>query len=170
MIVNITNVTSLGRLRVAGVIAALTVLLGACATTGSSGDAQPSASGTTVTGPAPADHFTHITLVRAGGIAGFRDTVQISRDGSWTATDKAGKQKTGTLPGDQLDQLVAAAADPKLSSEATRPQKPTVCSDAFSYVLTVDALSVAYVDCPGDGTPPDAAKKVVSLIARSGAL
>jgi hypothetical protein len=29
---------------------------------------------------------------------------------------------------------------------------------------------VAYVDCPGDGEQPDAAKKVVSVIAQSGAL
>jgi len=123
-----------------------------------------------VSGPVPAAHFTHITLVRAGGIAGFRDTVRIERDGSWTATDKAGKQKTGTLTADQLDRLVAAAADPKLSTEATRQQKPTACSDAFSYVVTVDALSVAYVDCPTDGGQPDAARKVASVIAQSGGL
>lgn len=152
----------------AGVIAVAAVLLGACAANGSTGAAQPS--GTTITGPAPAAHFTHISLVRAGGIAGFKDTVQINADGSWTATDKAGKQKTGTLTADQLDQLVTAAADPRLSTEATRQQKPTKCNDVFSYVLTVDALSVAYVDCPGDGEQPDAAKKVVSVIAQAGAL
>jgi hypothetical protein len=123
-----------------------------------------------VSGPVPAAHFTHITLVRAGGIAGMRDTVEVNRDGSWTATDKAGKQKTGTLTADQLDQLVAAASEPKLSNEATRQQKPTVCRDAYSFVVTIDALSVAYVDCPSDGEQPDAAKKVSAVIAQSGAL
>ena len=164
------NVTSPVRLRTIAVIAAAGVFLAACGASGSSGGAQPSTTATTVTGPVPAAHFTHITLVRAGGIAGFKDRVEIDRDGTWKATDKAGKEKSGTLPAAQLDQLVSAAADPKLSSEATRQQKPTMCADAFSFVLTVDALSVAYVDCPGDGEQPDAAKKVVSVIAQSGAL
>lgn len=165
---NIMNVTTSGRLRMLGVITLAAVFLGACAEADSS--STPQSTATTVTGPAPAAHFSHLTLVRAGGIAGFRDRVEINRDGSWTATDKAGKEKTGTLSAAQLDQLVAAAADPKLSSEATRAQKPTVCRDAFSFVVTIDALSVAYVDCPSDGEQPDAAKKVVSLVAQSGAL
>jgi hypothetical protein len=164
------NVTSPVRRRALGVIAFAAVFLSACAASGSPGDSSPNATSTTVSGPVPAAHFSHIGLVRAGGIAGFRDQVSIERDGSWTATDKAGKQKSGTLPADRLDALVAAAADPKLSTEATRQQKPTVCNDAFSYVLTVDGLSVAYVDCPGDGEQPEAAKKVVSVIAQSGAL
>jgi hypothetical protein len=159
--VNINFVKSPRRLLFAAVLAAAALGLGAC---GEKPAPQP------VTAPAPAAHFSHITLVRAGGIAGVRDTVQINQDGSWTATDKAGKQKSGTIPGDQLDQLVTAAADRKLSTEAGRPQTPTKCNDAFSYVVTVDALSVAYADCPADSDQPTAAKKVVSVIAASGAM
>lgn len=164
------SVTSSGRPRAIGVIAFAAVFLAACAASSSSSAPQPTDSGTAVRGTAPAAHFTHIALVRTGGIAGVRDRVDINRDGTWTATDKTGLQKTGTLSPAQLDQLVAAAADPKLSTEATRQQKPTVCRDAFSFVLTVDALSVAYVDCPSDGEQPEAAKKAVSVIVHSGAL
>lgn len=157
------NVTSAGPLRAIGVITLAAVLLAGC------GKSEPPPPGS-VSGPAPAAHFAHITLVRAGGIAGVQDKVDINRDGSWTATDKAGKQKMGRLSEDQLDQLVTAAADSKLSNEATRQQKPTACRDAYSFVLTVDTLSVAYVDCPTDGEQPDAAKKVVSVVALTGAL
>jgi hypothetical protein len=163
------SVTSLGRLRTIGVIAFAALFLAACAA-GSPSEPQPTNSGTTGSGPVPAAHFTHITLVRSGGIAGVKDQVDINRDGSWTATDKAGRQKTGTLTADQLDQVAAAAADPKLATEATRQQKPTACRDAFSFLLTVDALKVPYVDCPSDGEQPEAAKKVVSVVAQTGAL
>jgi hypothetical protein len=170
--VNTKRVTSAARLRAIGVIAASVVLAAACQTTGSdqsSGGPQPTSS-SVAQGPVPAAHYTRITLVRAGGIAGFRDRVEVDRSGAWTTTDKTGRQKTGTLTADQLDALVAAAADPALSKEATRGQKPTQCNDAFSYVLTIDDLSVSYVDCPSDADPPVAAKKVVGVLAQSGAL
>lgn len=169
---NIKHVTSAARLRAIGVIVVGVVLSAACQATGSdqpSGGPAPSGS-SVVQGPVPAAHYTRITLVRAGGIAGFRDRVEVDRSGAWTATDKAGKQKTGTLTADQLDALVAAAADPALSKEATREQKPTQCADAFSFVLTIDEFSVSYVDCPSDADPPVAAKKVVGVLAQAGAL
>jgi hypothetical protein len=174
--VNMQRVTSITRMRTIGVITTAMIALAACQATGSGqpsggqGDPTPTPSATVVTGPTPAAHFTMITLRRVGGFAGFSDHVTVDAKGAWTKTDKSGKTTTGTLTAGQLDSLVAYAADPQLSKEATRGQKTTKCSDSFTYVLTVDSLSVGYVDCPTDGEMPQVATKIVSLLAQAGAV
>ncbi|NUP44522.1 MAG: hypothetical protein HOY76_47725 [Streptomyces sp.] len=120
--------------------------------------------------PTLAARFTTLEVRRAGGIAGMSDKVAVTPDGAWTTTAKSGTAKSGKLTAAQLDQLLALTSDQRLGQEALRSQKPTQCRDAFSYVVTVDAVSVAYVDCPSDGGMPEIAKSVVGVMQQAGAL
>lgn len=150
-----------------GVTSVALALLVACAP-----GPEPAASAgpTAVVAPTPAARFTTVDVRRAGGFAGVNDRVTVSAQGAWTASGKAGSAKQGTLSQPQLDKLVTYAADPRLGQEATRQQTPTTCRDAFSYVVTVDALTVAYVDCPSDGSAPPVASSIVGILTEAGAL
>jgi hypothetical protein len=117
-----------------------------------------------------AARFTTFELRRTGGIAGLSDRIAVTPEGAWTATAKNGAQRTGQLSADQLSRLLAYTSDQRLSGEALRTQAPTSCRDAFSYVVTVDAVSVAYVDCPADGEPPQVAGGIVRLLHQVGVI
>jgi hypothetical protein len=104
-----------------------------------------------------------ITLRRTGGIAGVSDTVTVDPGGAWTATDKAGRRRTGRLTADQIAQVRALAVDPRLAAEARRSPGPSRCQDAFQYAVTAGATTVTYVDCPSDERPPAAEALVAAL-------
>jgi hypothetical protein len=165
--VNAGNVTSSSGRWTLGVITVALAVLAGCA---NSPAGQPHTKGTAVAAPTLASRFTTLEVRRAGGIAGTNDKVAVTPDGSWTTTAKNGATKTGKLSEAQLDQLVALASDPRLGQEALRTQAPTQCRDAFSYVVTVDAVGVAYVDCSVDGGLPEIARQVVGVIQQAGAL
>ncbi|NUR73877.1 MAG: hypothetical protein HOU81_23945 [Hamadaea sp.] len=120
--------------------------------------------------PTLAARFTTLEVRRAGGIAGMSDKVAVTPDGSWTKTAKDGTTKSGKLTAAQLEQLLTLTSDQRLGQEALRSQKPTQCRDAFSYVVSVDVVSVAYVDCASDGGMPEVAKAVVGVIQQAGVL
>jgi hypothetical protein len=110
--------------------------------------------GAPATEPTP---MPHITLVRTGGFAGTHDTIDLATDGSWTATDRAGTQRHGSLSGSEIEAIRALAADPRLAVEATATSEPTECADAFNYALTVGSRQLRYTDCSSDPNPPAAA-------------
>jgi hypothetical protein len=125
------------------------------------------------TAPAPADSTAtatasapNITVQRTGGFAGAKDTVDLAPHGSWTATDKSGGRRTGELTPDQTARVRTLAADPRITAEADRSQPPTRCRDAYSYVLTVGAVRVAFVDCPADPDQPAASLALSKQVLR----
>jgi len=149
-----------------GVITLTLALLTGCA--GRAADSRTES--TSVVAPTLAARFTTLQLQRAGGFAGLSDHVTVTPDGGWTATAKNGSQHTGRLTDDQLARLLQYASDPRLGREASRAQAPTTCRDAFSYIVTVDAVSVAYVDCPADGALPEVTQAIVRLLGEAGAI
>lgn len=127
---------------------------------------------TTVSGPAASTPTTtpesapDITVQRTGGFAGVKDTVDLAADGAWTATDKAGGRRTGELTPDQTAQVRTLAADPRISAEASASRPATRCRDAYSYVLTVGGVRVAFVDCPADPDQPAASLALTKQVLR----
>ncbi|WP_370351622.1 hypothetical protein [Catenulispora sp. EB89] len=119
------------------------------------------------TDPAP-----NITVERTGGFAGVKDIIDVAPHGSWTATNKGGIRRTGELTPEQNTRIQTLAADPRIAAEAGRSRPPTRCRDAYSYVVTVGAVRVAFVDCPADADQPAASlalsKQVLGFTIRSG--
>jgi len=139
------------------------VLAGACAQAQPGGTVPTGVTGTGGTGGTG----PWLTLLRTGGLAGVHDQVTVDASGHWTATDKAGRSRTGQLDQSTVDGLRALAADPRLAAQASRSAGPSRCQDAFTYTLTVSGRRLSYVDCPADPDQPDAWKAVVDLVARS---
>jgi hypothetical protein len=127
------------------------------------------ARGTPAAAPVAAPSFegVQLTLVRTGGFAGVRDAIAIDAGGGWRVTDKAGRGRAGRLRAEQQDALRRLAADPGLAAEATRSPQPYHCSDAYGYALTVRAVRVSFVDCPGYSHPPTAAVAIVRLVTQA---
>ncbi|WP_194924757.1 hypothetical protein [Catenulispora pinisilvae] len=159
----------------ASVTATASCASGTSSTPGASGaSTQGSANGHSgATVSAPADSTTtatasvpNITVQRTGGFAGAKDTVDLAPHGSWTATDKSGTRRTGELTPDQATRITTLAADPRLTTEAARSRPPTRCRDAYSYVLTVGAVRVAFVDCPADPDQPAASLTLTKQVLR----
>jgi hypothetical protein len=145
--------------RLLGVLALAAILVVSGCAAGSSAHtstASPSQVGTTV------------RLVRTGGLAGIRDAVVIGAGGAWTATDRAGNQRSGQLTGQQLQTLRQLTTDPRLPAEARRSRGPAHCADVYEYELTVGTtLRISYPDCPTDTDTPQMASKIVALVTRA---
>ncbi|WP_200210728.1 protealysin inhibitor emfourin [Micromonospora coerulea] len=171
----------------AATIAALLATLSGCTSTGPTG-AEPTATGTPPTAtPAPATTTptaaaspttappetptpgtpataARVVLVRAGGIAGMRDTVTVEPDGRWTRADRAGGTRTGRLSTTDQDRLQQLLADPRLGTETTATADPGDCADAFAYRLTVGDRTTGYVDCDAGPARPPATEALVRLL------
>jgi hypothetical protein len=106
-----------------------------------------------------------VTLRRAGGLAGVRDTLVVQPDGRWRRTGRTAAADTGQLTEPERAQLRRLAADPRLAAEAARTPPPTACRDAFSYSVTVAGRTVEWVDCPADPDQPAATVALVRLLA-----
>jgi len=128
-------------------------------------DSTHKTAGTGGPGATPGAALPRITIVRTGGIAGVNDTLAVEPTGAWTATDKAGKQRSGQLTTAQVDSLRPLAADPALAGEAGQSRAPSNCADAFNYVVTVGSERIAYEDCPGPDEPVATAKLVAQVIS-----
>jgi len=118
------------------------------------------------------DPAQNITVERTGGFAGVKDTIDVAPHGSWTAANKRGIRRTGELTPEQNTRIQTLAADPRIAAEAGRSRPPTRCRDAYSYVVTVGAVRVAFVDCPADADQPAASlalsKQVLGFTIRPG--
>ncbi|MFJ8581965.1 hypothetical protein [Micromonospora sp. NPDC093277] len=166
----------------AAVLAALLSPLAGCAQAGGTGttatgaptDGPISATTTTPTtepatagGTEPAGRAgVDVVLTRSGGFAGLDDTVTVTPDGRWTKVDRAGATRTGQLAPGDLDRLRQLTADRRLLAEATATATASTCSDAFTYQLTVGAVTTSYVDCPTEHAPPAATAAVVELLTQ----
>jgi len=117
--------------------------------------------------PSPSAGDPVVTLVRTGGFAGVHDQVTIGADGTWTATDRGGNQRSGRLSDQQREKLRGLAADPRLANEATQARAATKCADVFEYALTVNTTRVKFIDCPTDKDLPRAAIAVVALVTQT---
>ncbi|MET8039685.1 hypothetical protein ABZU25_02340 [Micromonospora sp. NPDC005215] len=121
----------------------------------------------TTTSPGAAGAAPRVVLRTSGGFAGRGDAVTVEPDGQWTAVDRAGSPRSGQLNPADLGRLTGLAADPRLAAEAGRPTISTLCSDAFSYQLTVGTISTGYVACSADEAPPPATQALVKLLLRA---
>jgi len=124
---------------------------------------SPTAAGTEPAGRPGVD----VVLTRSGGFAGLDDTVTVTPDGRWTKVDRAGATRTGQLDAGDLDRLRQLTADRRLLAEATATAPVSTCADAFTYQLTVGAVTTSYVDCSSDRTPPAATAAVVDLLTQA---
>ncbi|HKS98835.1 MAG TPA: hypothetical protein VJT31_04825 [Rugosimonospora sp.] len=134
------------------------IVLAACAGRAGTSPAGPGPTGGPTGSPATsaAPAAPRVTLTRSGGFAGFDDRIVVESGGGWTATDRAGKQRTGTLSTAQRDELTRLATSPAFAAEATRPGQTVRCSDAISYAVTAGAVKVSYADCPTSVRPATA--------------
>jgi predicted small lipoprotein YifL len=139
------------------------VVAGSSAGASTAPSQAPGASPSAGNGPGGAAAGPLVVLQKTGGLAGVRDTVTITDDGTWTHTDKSDKATSGHLTADQLSRLKSLAADPRLAQEATAPTSRSNCADAFVYSLTVGATRIGYSDCPGDAKPPATAALIALL-------
>ncbi|WP_167667139.1 hypothetical protein [Micromonospora narathiwatensis] len=124
---------------------------------------SPTAAGTGPAGRPGVD----VVLTKSGGFAGLDDTVTVTPDGRWTKVDRAGATRTGQLDAGDLDRLRQLTADRRLLAEATATAPVSTCADAFTYQLTVGAVTTSYVDCSSDRTPPAATAAVVELLTQA---
>ena len=100
--------------------------------------------------------ITPVSVTRAGGLAGVRQTLSIAADGSWTFTDaKSGQSSTGQLTSAQLTALVTLLTDPTLIQALSNHATPTgVCNDGFQYTLQFGSSDTfTFADC-GTMEPP----------------
>jgi hypothetical protein len=100
--------------------------------------------------------ITPVSVTRAGGLAGVRQTLSIAADGSWSFTDaKSGQSSTGQLSSAQLAALVRLLTDPTLIQALSNHSTPTgVCNDGFQYTLQFGSSDTfTFADC-GTMEPP----------------
>ncbi|MEU1359706.1 hypothetical protein ABZ356_07670 [Micromonospora zamorensis] len=140
--------------------------------TGPAADAPPPTAGpasTLPTGPPATDiASTRVMLFRSGGFAGRADTVTVEPDGRWTAVDRAGGRRTGQLNPADLGRLRGLTADTRLAAEARQTAGATICTDVFSYRLTVGTNEIGYDDCPSDDAQRlPATRALVELLLRA---
>jgi hypothetical protein len=124
--------------------------LAGCSTASPAPDVTPSATA------GAGGLITPVSVTRAGGLAGVRQTLNIAADGSWTFTDvKSGKRSTGKLTGTQLSALVTLLTDPTLiQALSNHPTSTGVCSDGFQYTLRFGSSDTfTFADC-GAMEPP----------------
>lgn len=131
-----------------------------CASQSAGAAAHSSGSGSTP----EAAPLPPIVVQRTGGFAGRKDTVTVDPTGAWSATDRGGTQKAGSLTPAQLTTIRALATDPRLPAEAGQRRPPTRCRDAFAYQLTVGGTHIEYVDCPADADQPTASIALVKAL------
>ncbi|MFD2766593.1 protealysin inhibitor emfourin [Micromonospora eburnea] len=126
----------------------------------------PSTEPTIAAGTGPAGRAgVDVVLTRSGGFAGLDDTVTVTPDGHWTKVDRAGATRSGQLDPGDLDRLRQLTADRRLLAEATATDPVSTCADAFTYRLTVGAVTTSYVDCPTEH-PPATTTAVVELLTQ----
>lgn len=158
----------MGHRRAAGRLVVTPLLLLAACAGGAGGQAGGGSSPTPASSPVAAG--VAVSLARTGGFAGVDDRVEVAADGTWSATDRTGGRRTGQLSGADRAALTALAADPSLATEAagsSGTSGSTRCTDMFSYVVTVRAARVSFVDCPADGGPPRIAAGIVAIVRRA---
>ncbi|SCE74544.1 hypothetical protein GA0074695_0775 [Micromonospora viridifaciens] len=159
-------------------LAAFLVPLAACAQTGGTGATPASVPTTTPASTpttAPATDGTEparkpgveVVLTKSGGFAGLNDTVTVTADGHWTKVDREGATRSGQLAPAELDRLRQLTADRRLLAEATATAAATDCADAFTYQLTVGAVTTGYVDCSPEHAPPAVTAAVVELLTQA---
>jgi hypothetical protein len=149
-------------LRWAAVLTILIVLAGCAGPQGAGSSTPIPVASPSSAAPAAAQ----VTLVRTGGLPAVNDRVVVDANGAWTATDAAGKQRTGQLTAQQRDRLTQLLASGQLAREA-QPSQPARCIDALLYTLTVGTSAVSYVDCPDDNSRPETTAAIVALLTEA---
>jgi hypothetical protein len=166
-----------------GVVAVLLLAMAGCGNAGTAGGAAAgsgtgagtgtgaAAGGTGTNAPAgPAARLPGVvTLVRTGGFVGNQVTVVVQGDGAWTKTVDRGAHASGYLDARQLAELSRLVRDPALAAEARRAPGGSGCADAYENALSVNGVTVRYVDC-GDERPPVAseAAELLKKVALAG--
>lgn len=155
-----------GRLCVLVVLA-----LAACDSPSSTPEPPPASPAPSTVAPStaapPTARAAGVTVERTGGLVGIEQNVTVEPDGRWTYHRSrvgagGGTPTRGRLNEDQLADLQALLADPKLGREVAESSE---CADGFVYTLVSGATRVQWADC-GTGAPPTA-MRVVELLSTS---
>lgn len=111
------------------------------------GDASPTPSTPDVTTGA-------LTVTRTGGIAGVRQTLAVTADGSWVYTDgKTGATDRGMFTADQRTAVVQMLSNPALLAQLSQRPTNAVCNDGFVYTVSLGTEQFSFTDCGGNGLP-----------------
>jgi len=111
----------------------------------------------------PSTSYVPVSVHQTGGIAGIDERVTVDPHGAWTKTTR-GATTSGRLSGEQRARLQVLATDPRLAAEALRTGTANLCADAFTYTVTVAAVTVKYGDCGADPEQPQAAMAIVAFL------
>jgi hypothetical protein len=131
----------------------------------------PTPAAPSTTAPAPPSgspvRSAGVTVERTGGFVGVDQHITVDPDGRWTyyrtrVGTAGGTPVRGRLNDDQLADLRALLADPKLGSEVGETSD---CADGFIYTLVTGPTKVRWADC-GTGSP-ETAMRVVDLLSTS---
>jgi len=115
-------------------------------------------------GPDPVASDATIQLTRDGGDMQIHDRMELHPDGSWTYTNTAGKQFTGTLASDLTSAAYDLVTSEEFAEELVRSTAGMDCSDAPTLRLTAGGRTSTYFGCFEEKWPKTAA--LVDLLQR----
>jgi hypothetical protein len=131
---------------------ALTFVLAGCG-------AGSSATGGGAEGPSSATGAT-VVIVRTGGIAGVRDTVKITADGSASVTTKNGRGR----PCEPSEQALTRLRATDLAAVAAAPRTVPPIADGFSYAVRVGDQRASASEGDKDSRRADVVKAAAALL------
>jgi len=87
-------------------------------------------------------------------MAGVRQTLTVTADGSWVYTDaKTGSTERGMFTADQRAAVVQLLSNPAMVSQLAQRSTPSACNDGFIYTIAMGAEQFTFADCGGNGLP-----------------
>ena len=114
--------------------------------------------------PDPVASDATIQLTRDGGDMQIHDRMELHPDGTWSYTNTAGAQFTGTLAPGQTSAAYALVTSPEFAKEMVRSTAGMDCSDAPNLRLTAGGRTSTYFGCFKEKWPKTAA--LVDLLQR----
>jgi hypothetical protein len=135
------------------IAAALLLLIAGCGAPGGPAPVGPAPGGPAPGGPAVTGtgapvHPFPLTITRTGGFAGVDQSITVRSDGSWSyGAGKAKPATQGTLTQAELDQVTRILSDPAFPADVRPHRTEGVCSDGFTYSVTIGPESSSFEDC-----------------------
>jgi hypothetical protein len=95
-----------------------------------------------------------VKITRTGGIAGVRQVIVVSPDGSWTYTDqRTAVTAEGKLSTAEAAQFSGMVSGPALLAELAKPPATSGCADTFHYLIEMAGQSVQFDECDQAAKP-----------------
>lgn len=141
-------------------VAAIT--LAGCGGSVGEGSARPSTAASPSGSDSPSDHApaSAMVITRTGGIAGFRDVVQIAADGTAQVTSKTGETRNCTPSPTALDRLRAI----DLAAVGSAPSKSQI-ADGFTYSVSSATGSASAGDGDNEGPRAEFVAAAAAVVA-----